>query len=226
MLLFLLLVATARVPAQVSGGLAALSDYRFRGISLSDRRPALQGWLSYDHPSGVYAGVLASTVRLYGVSPDLAAEVYGGYAYALSPRAALDVSVSRYIYPDSSVVGSYDFNDLSVGASFDRLRTRLHYSDDYFGRGDQAVYLEVDAALPLSEQVSLAGHVGELWRTSRGAVGYTPRSQADVKLAVVWTVAGFAFELGGVATDIPAGRCPLPNRACAAGAVLAVSREF
>ena len=225
-LLLVLLVAAGQAAAQVSGGLAALSDYRFRGISLSDRLPALQGWLAYDHPSGVYAGVLVSTIRIYGVEPDLAAEVYGGYAYALSPRAALDATVSRYLYPESSVHGSYDFNDVALGASLDRMSARVHFSDDYFGSGYRAVYVELNTALPLYDQLSLVGHFGELGRSGGGAYPPTPRFQADAKLGLVWTVAGFALELSVVGTDIPVSSCPLPNRSCAAGVVLAVSREF
>jgi len=225
-LLCLLLLAVAQAAAQVSGGVALLSDYRFRGISLSDRRPALQGWASYDHPSGLYAGALVSTISIYGLDPELSAEAYGGYAYALSPRAALDVTVSRYFYPESSVQGSYDFNDFSFGASLDRVNARVHYSGDYFGRGDQAVYVEFNAALPLSDRLSLVGHFGELARSGGTTAPPPPRFQADAKIGLVWTVAGFALEFSVVGTDVPSNQCPLPNQSCAPGVVLAVSREF
>lgn len=36
------------------GTLAIVSDYRFRGVSLSDGQPALQGELTVSHASGVY----------------------------------------------------------------------------------------------------------------------------------------------------------------------------
>lgn len=227
-LLTLLLAAAAQAAAQVSGGVSALSDYRFRGISLSDRRPALQGWLSYDHPSGLYAGALLSTVHIYAASSEVAGDVYGGYAYAMSPRASLDAAVARYFYPISRVLGSYDFTELSVGATLDRVRTRLYISDDYFGRGNRSVYAEVEAVLALADKISLTGHIGELWRGGDAPERPTgpPRFQVDGKVGVVWDVAGFALELSVVGTDIPRARCPGSDRACEAGAILAVSREF
>src|SRR5215470_11326006 len=60
----LLLLAAASLPgaahAQISASVAAVSDYRFRGISQSDRKPALQGSVAYDHPSGLFAGLFVS----------------------------------------------------------------------------------------------------------------------------------------------------------------------
>ena len=227
-LLAALLLTAAQAAAQLSGGLSVLSDYRFRGISLSDRQPALQGWLAYDHPSGLYAGALLSTVRLYAASDEVAADVYAGYAHALSSRASVDASVARYVYPTSRLLGDYDFNEVSVGAAVDRLRTRLYFSNDYLGRGNDSVYAEVEAALVLTTKLSLVGRVGELWRGGDAPNRPTgpPRFQTDGKVGLVWGVAGFALEASFVATDIPKDRCPGSNRACEPGALLALSREF
>jgi uncharacterized protein (TIGR02001 family) len=227
-LLILLLLAAATASAQVSGGLSALSDYRFRGISLSDRRPALQGWLTYDHPSGLYAGALLSTVHIYAASSEVAGNLYGGYAYAISPRAALDVAVARYFYPESTVIGSYDFTELSVGAALDRVRTRLSVSNDYFGSGSRTAYLEVEGTLPLTEKLSLIGHAGGLWRSdsSQEHAPGPPRFQFDGKVGVLWEVLGFGVELSVVGTDVPRSRCPGSDQACETGVVLAISREF
>lgn len=38
------------------------SDYVFRGISQSQRQPAIQGGFDYSHISGLYAGTWASNV--------------------------------------------------------------------------------------------------------------------------------------------------------------------
>jgi uncharacterized protein (TIGR02001 family) len=50
--------------AQVSGHVALLSDFVFRGESLTEGRPALQAGIGYDHPSGLFVGGLASNVRI------------------------------------------------------------------------------------------------------------------------------------------------------------------
>jgi uncharacterized protein (TIGR02001 family) len=45
----------AEAPLDLEFTLDAVSDYRFRGISLSDRRPALQPGVTLTHRSGLYA---------------------------------------------------------------------------------------------------------------------------------------------------------------------------
>src|SRR3954462_13454357 len=50
--------------AQLSGTVAGVTDYRYRGVTFSDRRPAAQAGLTYDDASGWYAGAFGSTVRL------------------------------------------------------------------------------------------------------------------------------------------------------------------
>ena len=49
---------TAPPPAVTVNGTAAIvSDYRFRGISQSNKRFAVQGSITVAHESGVYGGV-------------------------------------------------------------------------------------------------------------------------------------------------------------------------
>src|SRR5439155_7805223 len=51
---------------QVSGSASLVSDYRFRGVSLSQEKPALQLNVLYDDQSGWYAGAFASSVQIFG----------------------------------------------------------------------------------------------------------------------------------------------------------------
>jgi len=46
----------------VTGNMAIVSDYRFRGISQSYLGPAIQGGIDYAHPSGFYIGNWNSSV--------------------------------------------------------------------------------------------------------------------------------------------------------------------
>jgi uncharacterized protein (TIGR02001 family) len=47
----------------LSGSVAIVSDYRFRGISLSDKDWALQGSMRLDHRSGFYLATWASSIE-------------------------------------------------------------------------------------------------------------------------------------------------------------------
>ena len=85
------------------GNLAAVSDYRYRGLSLSDRRPALQADLTLSHASGAYVSGFISTIDEYG--QDLAGkgatlELDYTLGWTFS-RAGLDfdVAASAYTYP-------------------------------------------------------------------------------------------------------------------------------
>ena len=50
----------------ISGGATLASQYRFRGISLSDENAAVQGTINVQHDSGAYAGAWASTLDGFG----------------------------------------------------------------------------------------------------------------------------------------------------------------
>src|SRR5262245_3829130 len=49
----------------VNGGATVVSDYRFRGISQTDKDFALQGTISVSHKSGFYATVWGSSIDDY-----------------------------------------------------------------------------------------------------------------------------------------------------------------
>ncbi len=53
-------------PWTLTGQVNAVSDYRFRGISLSDGKPALQAWLTLNGPDGAYVQAWTSTIADYG----------------------------------------------------------------------------------------------------------------------------------------------------------------
>lgn len=54
---FALAMAVSRVAdAEFSASATVESEYRFRGVALTDDKPDARIELSYDHPSGAYAG--------------------------------------------------------------------------------------------------------------------------------------------------------------------------
>jgi uncharacterized protein (TIGR02001 family) len=222
------LLLAAEAQAQVSGSFALTSDYRFRGVSLSDRRPALLAGVAYDHVSGLYAGALAASVHLDAAGAGLGIQLYGGYAGILSERLSFDVGAVRYLYPEPAQGGSYDYTEVFIGAARDRVHARLYHSSNYFGSGSDAAYVEIDGAFDLNERFVLVAHLGYLRRlgSTNGGPGPVARHQWDAKLGVVTLLAGLNVELGAVGTDVPSDQCPGLDRACAFGIVLTVSQEF
>ncbi len=229
-LLTLLLVRGVAV-AEVSGHVALLSDYRFRGESLTDGRPALQAVVNYDHSSGLFLGALASTVRIDPAVSGLGAQLDAGYARSFSERASWEIGVVTYLFPhalQTLVERGYDYTEAFVGASYDMVNARLYYSDDYFGTGGKAAYLEVNASRPLNERVALTGHLGFLdhRQTRQPLAGGRDRSQLDFKAGIAIDVTGFTLELSIVGTTAQQDACPAGTGHCNITGVVSVSRPF
>ncbi|HTL26710.1 MAG TPA: TorF family putative porin, partial [Burkholderiales bacterium] len=55
--------AAPQSPHTLTGNVALVSSYRFRGIDQTFGKPALQGGVDYSHASGFYAGNWNSNVN-------------------------------------------------------------------------------------------------------------------------------------------------------------------
>lgn len=101
--------AEAPEPFTVSGSVALVTDYRYRGVSQSDKEFALQGGVTVTHESGVYAGMWASNLAGWGTfgGPNLELDVFGGYKFDLGGGAALDVGLTWYMYPGGAAITDF-----------------------------------------------------------------------------------------------------------------------
>jgi uncharacterized protein (TIGR02001 family) len=92
--------AAAQPAVDLSANLGLVSDYRFRGLSLSDRNPALQGGVDLEAEMGLFAGSWASTIADYG-GANVEVDLYAGYQGSV---AGLDyrLTANAYFYPGGS----------------------------------------------------------------------------------------------------------------------------
>ena len=69
-----------------TGNAGVFSDYRFRGISQTNKKPAFQGGFDIGHASGFYVGNWNSNVdsSLYN-GASLEMDFYGGYKMTAGP---------------------------------------------------------------------------------------------------------------------------------------------
>lgn len=145
-----LLWATSAGAADLSGEAGVVSDYRYRGVSLSDGRAALQASATLER-SGFHAAAWASTLgrRLADSEIDLTA----GYELELAPWISVDLSATRYLYPSSPGDG-YSEAAAAVSLSHRRASATLGFSyaprqralRDGAGRRSDNAYLSVEAA--------------------------------------------------------------------------------
>lgn len=93
-------------PHLFAGNVSLVSDYRFRGISQTMRRPAIQGGFDYSHVNGAYVGTWASnadgTTHYYN-NTSMEWDFYGGYKGKFFPYFAPDfvynIGLIYYYYP-------------------------------------------------------------------------------------------------------------------------------
>src|SRR5713226_7192278 len=81
-------VPPAAAPASehtFTGNVGLFGDYRFRGISQTFRKPAIQGGFDYSHASGFYLGNWNSNVSSGASYPagDLEMDFFGGWKKTL-----------------------------------------------------------------------------------------------------------------------------------------------
>jgi uncharacterized protein (TIGR02001 family) len=95
------LIAAPVTAADWSAKIGAVSDYRYRGVSLSGGEPAVQASLSIEHDSGAYADLWGSSLAPDG---DSHFEFDGtvGFAFDLGENLSADLSATAYVYPGDS----------------------------------------------------------------------------------------------------------------------------
>jgi uncharacterized protein (TIGR02001 family) len=141
--------AAAEAPVGISANAALVSDYRFRGISLSDRHPALQGGIDLTSRVGLFAGAWASTIADYE-GADVEVDFYAGCATNL---AGLDLSVSAnaYLYPGGHGVDYVEIEataERSIGPITLGVEAALAPRQDNVGKANH--YLGGSAAFEFS----------------------------------------------------------------------------
>jgi uncharacterized protein (TIGR02001 family) len=233
--------AQASAPSPVTGNLSLVSDYRFRGLSQTFQRPALQGGFDYAHASGFYLGNWNSNVSstLYP-NANLEMDFYGGYKRAFGDLG-LDAGFLHYYYPGSKATLTnpqtgrsvtdvkIDNKELYVGGSWKWFSLKYFHSiDDFFALPDtkNSWYLDGNATLDLGSGWGVLGHVGRQKVKSFNDASYT-----DWKAGVTKDVGGWVFGAAWVDTNAKDSAYLLSDARKTmnigkSGVVLSVSKTF
>lgn len=205
-------LTAAALPAQAEDAVSPLSfnvsvtsDYRYRGISQTRLKPALQGGADYAFENGFYIGTWGSTIKWIKDEPYLGnanveVDVYGGYKTEIAKGLTLDVGLLQYIYPSNKLSPSANTLEVYGALSFGPLTAKYSRStSNLFGAADSkgSGYLDVSASFELGEGFNLVPHIGHQTVRHNSASSYT-----DYSLAVTKDWAGFSFAAAYVDTDI------------------------
>ena len=171
--------AQAAAPeSTLSFNAGVVSDYRYRGISQSRLKPAVQGGVDYADKSGFYVGAWASSIKWIkdaGGDASTELDLYGGYKGAVGD-VAYDVGFLRYEYPSNKLAVSANTNEIYGAVTMGPATLKYsHAVSNLFGFADSknSYYVDLSATLDLGEGFSLVPHVGYQSVKNNSAFSYT-----------------------------------------------------
>jgi uncharacterized protein (TIGR02001 family) len=179
----------------LTGNLTLASEYRFRGVDLTNGDPALQGGFDLGHVSGLYAGVWASNLDEdtvgYGF---IEVDLYGGWSGPVAEGLVADIGFIAYTYPDAGA-GNFDYYEVygnlafslgpvstKVGVAYDPEQDGL----DFGGLTRDNLYLYSDLSLGVPDTpVTLNAHLGY----TDGSLTFTHDSKSfDWLIGADWAI--------------------------------------
>ncbi|TAN06560.1 MAG: hypothetical protein EPN36_04005 [Rhodanobacteraceae bacterium] len=191
--------------SSISGSVAVVNDYLFRGLSQTNHKPALQAGVEYDHASGWYVGAWASNISWLSdtsttaapLSSSLEVDLYTGYRGSFGSAWSYDLGLYEYDYPGDYPAGFTRPYTTEGYVSLAYKSLSLKYSHAFtnlFGipGSRHSGYLDLSWNYAFSPGWTLNTHVGHQ------DVAHTPGfSYSDWKLGVTRAFAdGYSVALG------------------------------
>ncbi len=165
----------------LSFNVGATTDYRYRGISQSRLKPAVQGGFDYAYKSGFYVGAWASSIKWIkdaGGDASVEVDVYGGYKGAVGD-VAYDVGFLRYEYPSNKLAVSANTNEIYGAVTMGPATLKYsHAVSNLFGfaGSKNSYYLDLSGTFDMGNGFSLVPHVGFQSVKNNGDYSYTDYS--------------------------------------------------
>jgi uncharacterized protein (TIGR02001 family) len=195
------LVHAEDAASPLSFNVGLFSDYRYRGISQTRLKPAVQAGVDYAIPGGFYVGAWASNIKWikdFGGGANVEIDLYGGYKGEITKDLGFDVGVLQYVYPSAKndtwdAAGLKDPNTTEIYGALTFGPATVKYSHaatTLFGTANSknSGYIEAAASFDVGSGVMLAPHVGYQRVAKNSDFSYT-----DYSLTVSYDYQGFVF---------------------------------
>jgi uncharacterized protein (TIGR02001 family) len=235
--LALALTASSLVSAQtkapepeltMSYNIGATTDYRYRGISQSRLKPALQGGLDLTTKSGFYAGAWGSTIQWVkdaGGKSNTELDFYAGVKGELMKDVGFDVGFLSYVYSSNNLSPSANTNEMYAALTYGPVTVKYsHALTNLFGfvDSDGSGYLDITANFDLGGGWSVAPHIGRQTVRNNRAFGYT-----DYSIGVTKDLGGgFSASASVIGTNSKVYVSPALKNLGASGLVLGAKYSF
>lgn len=184
----------------VETSVAVVTDYRFRGVSLSNNEPALQAGVELSTRTGLYVGTWSSTIPDYsGAHAEV--DAFTGYRH-IALGWQFDVGAIGYLYPSGKNVNGYElYGSASRELAGTTIKAGVSYTPQQsnFGNGDGAyLFAEVTTNLP-NTPFTLRGHLGHETGVNAGPHG----DKIDWLISIDAALGPTTASLGWIDTNVP-----------------------
>ena len=213
---------------EVSFNAAVTTDYRYRGLSQSRLKPALQGGMDYvNNPTGLYVGTWLSTIKWtkdLGGDGDVEWDIYGGKRGDIVEGVSYDVGGLYYFYPSNGLHPSANTFELYGQVGYGPAYAKYSVSTtNLFGTADSkhSGYLDLGANVEVGTGLVLNLHAGHQSVKNNSIYAYT-----DYKVGVTKDFGVCSVALAAIYADTKAYLSPSGKNLAKTGAVLTVSKTF
>jgi uncharacterized protein (TIGR02001 family) len=204
----------------LSYNVGVVTDYRFRGIAQTSKKPAIQGGVDFAHKSGFYLGAWGSNVRWIkdfngATKGNLEIDLYGGYKGEIAKDFGFDVGLIAYQYPGNNsgkagtpgagTVTNANTTEIYGALTYSVVTAKYSRSTGTFLgflNSSGSDYFDLSAAFDLGNGFTLTPHVGVQKVAKNKLFNYT-----DYSLTLAKDM-GNGFTLTAAATGTNAKKAP------------------
>ncbi|WGG51174.1 TorF family putative porin [Rugamonas sp. DEMB1] len=165
---------------EVSFNASVVSDYRFRGISQTRVKPAVQGGVDYvNNPTGLYVGAWASNIKWTkdaGGSGQIEVDLYAGKRGQISSEVSYDVGVLSYVYPSNGLATNANTTEVYGQVGYGPAYLKYSHSlTNLFGYADSknSGYVDLGANIDAGKGFTINLHAGHQKVKGSDVANYT-----------------------------------------------------
>jgi len=189
--------------SSVAFNAGVVTDYRYRGISQTRLKPALQGGVDYT-AGAFYLGAWGSTIKWIkdgGGGANAEFDIYGGYKGEISKGLGYDIGLLTYQYPSNGLNPSANTLEVYGAVTSGPVTAKYsHSTTNLFGFANSkgSGYLDISATFDVGG-FAVTPHIGRQTVKNNGGFSYT-----DYSLAISKEISGITWSATLVDTSTSA----------------------
>ena len=179
---------------KIAANVAFTSDYIFRGRTMTEHGPAIQGGLDWTHWSGFYLGVWGSNVRSTDGPATVELDFLGGYTYRFTRRLSVSLGVLHYAYFRGGEGNAWD---IPLKLNYRSFKLEASYTPKFGGAEGHGWYVSAGWSDTVFAEVALGLNAGYSFFSKSLELN----NYADFRISLSRTFLGVDWELASVFVD-------------------------